>query len=897
MSDVTASNITPISIEAEMTSSFMDYAMSVIVSRALPDARDGLKPVHRRILFTQRGLNNTFNRPYLKCARVVGEAMGKFHPHGDSSIYDALVRMAQDFSMRYMLVDGQGNFGSVDGDPPAAMRYTECRMSKLASELLADIDKETVDWQPNYDDKEFEPTVLPTKVPNLLLNGSSGIAVGMATNIPPHNLGEIIDGTLALIADPRLPEDELIRLIPGPDFPTGGVIQGRVGILSAHRTGRGSVVVRGVAHCEEIRKDRFAIVVTELPFMVNKSRWIEATAELVRDKKLEGISDIRDESDRTGIRVVLELKRDADDKVVLNNLFKHTQLQTSFSTNMLAIVEGKPVLLSLRRALQVFIDHRRDVVTRRTLFDLREARARREIVEGLGLAVTNIDRVIEIIRSSKDTDEAKGRLISEPMAGLGGFLERAGRPADEVAAANARQFVTLSGRQAQAILDMRLGRLTGLEREKLEAEYKELWLLTDYLEGLLANEAKLMTAITDELRQIRADFADERRTQIVDAEGEILTEELIDQEDMVVTRTHLGYIKRTPTDEYEAQGRGGRGITGATQTEGDFIVDMFAASTHDHLLLFTDKGRAYYKKVFELPEGSRTAKGRAIVNVLDLQEGEQVVAMLPFKEFRADTCVFFATQSGTVKKTELSQFENVRQSGIKAITIEGGDRLIKAELTTKAHDVLLTSAKGMAVRFKEDRVRPMGRTAAGVRGISLRTNDRLVGMCTFMRDDAGATLITVCERGYGKRTALADYPTKNRGGVGVITIKTTARNGQVCAVRIVTDDDHLILISDRGKLIRLRVGEIKVQGRATQGVRLMRVDDGEHVAAIERLAEPGETSGIAEGAPIEAVDDNDTVPNDSLEDEPEDGAEGAEPGDNGDAEDDGEPDDGGDDEA
>ncbi|HMG52410.1 MAG TPA: DNA gyrase subunit A [Kofleriaceae bacterium] len=897
MSDVTASNITPISIEAEMTSSFMDYAMSVIVSRALPDARDGLKPVHRRILFTQRGLNNTFNRPYLKCARVVGEAMGKFHPHGDSSIYDALVRMAQDFSMRYMLVDGQGNFGSVDGDPPAAMRYTECRMSKLASELLADIDKETVDWQPNYDDKEFEPTVLPTKVPNLLLNGSSGIAVGMATNIPPHNLGEIIDGTLALIADPRLPEDELIRLIPGPDFPTGGVIQGRVGILSAHRTGRGSVVVRGVAHCEEIRKDRFAIVVTELPFMVNKSRWIEATAELVRDKKLEGISDIRDESDRTGIRVVLELKRDADDKVVLNNLFKHTQLQTSFSTNMLAIVEGKPVLLSLRRALQVFIDHRRDVVTRRTLFDLREARARREIVEGLGLAVINIERVIEIVRSSKDTDEAKGRLIAEPMSGLGGFLERAGRPADEVAAANARQFVTLSGRQAQAILDMRLGRLTGLEREKLEAEYKELWLLTDYLEGLLANEAKLMTAITDELRQIRADFADERRTQIVDAEGEILTEELIDQEDMVVTRTHLGYIKRTPTDEYEAQGRGGRGITGATQTEGDFIVDMFAASTHDHLLLFTDKGRAYYKKVFELPEGSRTAKGRAIVNVLDLQEGEQVVAMLPFKEFRADTCVFFATQSGTVKKTELSQFENVRQSGIKAITIEGGDRLIKAELTTKAHDVLLTSAKGMAVRFKEDRVRPMGRTAAGVRGISLRTNDRLVGMCTFMRDDAGATLITVCERGYGKRTALADYPTKNRGGVGVITIKTTARNGQVCAVRIVTDDDHLILISDRGKLIRLRVGEIKVQGRATQGVRLMRVDDGEHVAAIERLAEPGETSGIAEGAPIEAVDDNDTVPNDSLEDEPEDGAEGAEPGDNGDAEDDGEPDDGGDDEA
>jgi DNA gyrase subunit A len=870
----------------------MDYAMSVIVSRALPDARDGLKPVHRRILFAQRGLNNTFNRPYLKCARIVGDVIGKYHPHGDSAVYDALVRMAQDFAMRYMLVDGQGNFGSVDGDPPAAMRYTECRMSKLSGELLTDIDKETVDWQPNYDDKELEPTVLPAKVPNLLVNGSQGIAVGMATNIPPHNLGEVIDGVLALIDDPRISDDELVRLIPGPDFPTSGVIQGRVGILSAYRTGRGTVVVRGVAHVEEIRKDRPAIVVTELPYMVNKSRWIEATADLVRDKKLEGISDIRDESDRTGMRVVLELKRDADDKVVLNNLFKHTQLQTSFSINMLAIVEGKPVLLSLRRALQVFVDHRRDVVTRRTLFDLREARSRRELVEGLGLAVINIDRVIEIIRSSKDTDEAKGRLIAEPMAGLGGFLERAGRPAEEVAKANAQSVTRLTARQAQAILDMRLGRLTGLEREKLEAEYRELWRLTDYLEGLLADEAKMMAAITDELRQIKADFADERRTKIVDAEGEILTEELIDQEDMVVTRTHLGYIKRTPADEYAAQGRGGRGITGATQTEGDFIVDMFAASTHDHVLLFTDKGRAYYKKVFELPEGSRIAKGRAVVNVLDLQEGEQVVAMLPFKEFRDDTCVFFATQSGTVKKTELSQFENVRQSGIKAITIEDGDRLIKAELTTKAHDVLLTSAKGFAVRFTEDRVRPMGRTAAGVRGISLRADDRLVGMCTFLREDGAATLITVCARGYGKRTALADYPTKNRGGKGVIAIKTTARNGQVAATRIVTDDDHLILISDRGKLIRMRVGEIKVQGRATQGIRLMRVDDGEHVAAIERLAEPGEISGIAEAAPIEAADDGDTVPNEALEDEADD------TGENGDAGDDDaelEPDDPGDD--
>jgi len=876
MSDATNSNITSISIESEMKSSFMDYAMSVIVSRALPDARDGLKPVHRRILFAQRGLNNVWNRPYLKCARIVGDVIGKYHPHGDASVYDALVRMAQDFSMRYMLIDGQGNFGSVDGDPPAAMRYTECRMSKVSSEMLADIDKETVDWQPNYDDKELEPTVLPSKVPNLLINGASGIAVGMATNIPPHNIGEIIDATLALIDRPGITDDELIKIVPGPDFPTGGVIQGRVGIMSAYKTGRGAIQVRGVASVEEIRKDKQAIIVTELPFQVNKARWIESTADMVRNKKLEGISDIRDESDRTGMRVVFELKRDASDQIVLNHLFKHTALQSSFSCNMLAIVDGRPVMLSLKRALQVFVEHRRDVVTRRTLFDLREARLRREIVEGLGLAVINIDRIIEIIRSSKDTDVAKERLIAEKLAGLDGFLERAGRPPEEITAARTAGFMHLSPRQAQAILDMRLGRLTGLEREKLEAEYKELWVLTDYLEGLLSDEKKLMAAIIDELKQIRADFADERRTRIVDTEGEILTEELIDQEDMVVTRTHLGYIKRTPVREYEAQGRGGRGITGATSTEGDFIVDMFAGSTHDHLLLFTDKGRAYYKKVYELPQGARTAKGRPLVNVLDLQDSEQVVAMLPFtdEQFnRDDAFVFFATQSGTVKKTELGQFQNVRQSGIKAISIDEGDRLIGVALTTKADDVLLTSAKGFAVRFTEDRARPMGRTAGGVRGISLRPGDRVVGMSTFPREGT-ATLITVCERGYGKRTSLSDYPTKNRGGKGVITIKTTARNGQVSAVRIVTDEDHLILISDRGKLIRLRVRDISVQGRATQGVRLMRVDDGEHVAAIERLADPGEESGIAEGAPIEAIEDTDTVPNEGLEEELDEGEDG-----------------------
>jgi DNA gyrase subunit A len=874
-------NITPVSIEEEMTSSFMDYAMSVIVARALPDARDGLKPVHRRILYAQNELNNVFNRPYLKCARVVGDVIGKYHPHGDVAVYDALVRMAQDFSMRYMLVDGQGNFGSVDGDPPAAMRYTECRMAKLSSELLADIKKETVDWQMNYDDKEEEPTVLPTRVPNLLVNGATGIAVGMATSIPPHNLGEILDGVLAMIENPKIYDEELFRLIPGPDFPTGGTIQGRLGILSAFKTGRGSIVLRGKAHLEEIRKDRSALVITELPFMVNKARWIEATAEQVRDKKLEGISDIRDESDRTGIRVVIELKRDANDQIVLNNLYKATALQSTISVMMLAIVDQRPVLLTLRRALQVFIEHRRDVVTRRTLFDLREARARRELVEGLGLAVMNIDRVIEIIRGSKDTDIAKERLMKERLGGLDGFLERAGRPAAEVEAARAAGFVMLSARQAQSILDMRLGRLTGLEREKLEAEYKELWELTDYLEGLLSSEKKLMGAIVDELKAIREEFADPRRTEIVDAEGEILTESLIDEEDMVVTRTRLGYVKRTPLREYQAQGRGGRGITGAQSGgDDDFVADMFASSSHDHLLLFTSKGRAYYKKVFELPEGGRTSKGKPFVNVVDLQDGEEVVAMLPLKEFSADRFVFLATANGTVKKTALDAFDKINVRGIKAIGLDENDTLVSAAITSKEHDVLLTSAKGFSVRFMDERVRPMGRTAGGVRGMTLTEGDRMVGMVAFERTSP-ATLVTVCERGYGKRTPLSDYPTKNRGGKGVIAIKTSARNGKVAAVRVVSDEDHLILISDKGKIIRVRALDISVTGRAAQGVRMMRLDDGEQVAAIERLADPQDEAVIAEGAPIEAADDGDTVPMEStdLADGEEDEGDDAEPDD------------------
>ncbi|MCG8424436.1 MAG: DNA gyrase subunit A [Proteobacteria bacterium] len=836
MSD--ALNVTPIAVESEMRSSFMDYAMSVIVSRALPDARDGLKPVHRRILYAQKGLSNFYNRPYLKCARIVGDVIGKYHPHGDAAVYDALVRMAQNFSMRYQLIDGQGNFGSIDGDPPAAMRYTECRMARVTSEILADLDKETVDWQPNYDDKELEPKVLPTRVPNLLVNGASGIAVGMATNIPPHNMGEILDATLAIIENSEISDDELSRLVPGPDFPTGGIIQGRNGILAAQRLGRGSVVVRGRTHFEEIRKDRMAIVATEIPFMVNKSRWIEASANLVREKRLEGIADIRDESDRKGIRVVFELKRDANEQVVLNNLFKMTALQTSFNVNMLAIVDGRPRLLDLRSALRVFIDHRRDVVTRRTLYDLRNARARREIVEGLGLAVMRIDRVIQIIRESKDTDEAKKQLIAERMGGLDGFLERAGRPEEEVRRAREAGFVHLTARQAQAILEMRLGRLTGLEREKLEAEYRELWKLTDYLEGLLSDETRLMGVIVDELKEIREQYVDPRRTEIVDQEGEILAEELIKVEDMVVTRTHQGYVKRTPITEYSAQGRGGRGVKGASSSDDDFVADMFVASTHDHLLMVTNTGRAFQKKVYELPKGSRISKGRAFVNVIEaLESDERVVGMLPVKSFGDDQMVLMATRMGTVKKTVASAYKRIRSNGIKAIVIDDGDELVEVKLTTSDMDVLLVTKNGSASRFQQDQVRPTGRVARGVRGINLRGGDTVVGMSVFVRDCTD-TILTLCENGYGKRTNLSEYPTKNRGGYGVIGIKTTARNGPVASVRLVAEDDHVILISSTGKLIRMRVSDISVQGRATQGVRIMRLDPGERVVSVERLADP-----------------------------------------------------------
>ena len=825
----TAGNKIPIAIEEEMKSAFMDYAMSVIVSRALPDARDGLKPVHRRILYTQHGLNNTWNRAYIKCARVVGDVLGRYHPHGDSAAYDALVRLAQDFAMRYTLIDGQGNFGSVDGDPAAAYRYTECRMKKIGGELLADIDKETVDFQPNYDDKEQEPRVLPARFPNLLVNGAAGIAVGMATNIPPHNLKEVIDATIAVIKKPDITTDELIEIVPGPDFPTAGIICGRNGIRNAYEHGRGSIIMRGRTTVEEHPKTgRKSIVATQIPYQVNKARLIEKIAELVRDKRIEGIADMRDESDRDGMRIVIDLKKDAVPEIVQNNLWKMTQLQESFGINMLAIVEGRPQILSLKQALLHYIAHRRDVVTRRTMFDLREARDRMHILEGLKIAVDNIDAVIDLIRASKDTDAAKTGLM---------------------------QSFDLSARQSQAILDMRLAKLTGLERDALIAEIKEVGALIARLEAILENEQSLMAVVTGELEEIKKEYGDERRTELQDLDiGEIDVEDMIAPEEMVVTVTHGGYVKRSPKTLYRAQRRGGRGVTGAATHEEDFVAQLFVASTHDTLLMLTNKGRAYSKKVWEVPQAGRTAKGKAFVNLIPLQEGERVVALLPVREFSEGAFVVMATRLGQIKKTSLDAFGNIRVSGIIALSIADDDDLVAVRITEGTADLLLGTRNGWAIRFKEENVRPMGRSARGVRGIRLRTGaadaDEVVGMAVIPREEP-ATLLTVCEKGYGKRTPTSDYPTKNRGGKGVITIKTTERNGKVVGLRLVTDDDDLMLITDGGKLIRMPVAGIPTIGRNTQGVRLIRLEqaegekEAEKVVAMERIAEKEEGGEVA----------------------------------------------------
>jgi DNA gyrase subunit A len=805
-------NKIPVAIEDEMRQSFMDYAMSVIITRALPDARDGLKPVHRRALFAMYDLSNDWNRPYKKSARIVGDVIGKYHPHGDTAVYDTIVRMAQDFSLRYPLIDGQGNFGSVDGDPPAAMRYTEVRMSRIASEMLADLDKETVDFAPNYDDTMREPVVLPARIPNLLINGSSGIAVGMATNIPPHNLGEVVDGLIALIENPQLSVAELMRHIPGPDFPTAGFLHGRAAIREAYTTGRAVLILRARTEIEDGGdKGRTKIIVRELPYQVNKARLLERIAELVNDKRIDGISDLRDESDRDGMRMVIELKRDAVPEVVQNQLFKLSQLQDSFGVNMLAIVGQRPKLLTLKDALLVFIDHRREVVTRRTAFELRKAQERLHILEGLKIAIENLDAVIALIRAASDPATARAGLMS--------------------------QF-GLSELQAQAILDMRLQRLTNMERDKIIEEHTEVLAQIARYQAILGDEREVLTIIVGELRAVREQYADRRRTEIVDESTDLSIEDLIAEEDMVVTVSHEGYIKRSPVAEYRAQRRGGRGKIGATTKEEDFIEHVFVASTHAYILVFTTGGKLHWIKVHEVPQVGRAARGKAIVNLLSLRENEKVSAFLPVREFAPGRHVLFATKQGTVKKTALDEYANPRPSGLIAIKLNEGDELIGVRLTDGDQEVILSTAAGQAIRFREGEVRAMGRNAAGVRGISLAEGDAVVAVDVVTPD---TTLLAVAEKGYGKRTALDEYRLTSRGGKGIITMNVTDRVGRVIGVRMVRDDDHVMLITDGGKVIRMTVRDISVIGRNTQGVRLIDVAEGEKVVGVACVAEEKDT--------------------------------------------------------
>ena len=858
---------TGINIEDEMRSSFLDYAMSVIISRALPDVRDGLKPVHRRVLYAMDQLRNTHAQPYKKSARVVGDVIGKYHPHGDQSVYDALVRLAQDFAMRYPLIDGQGNFGSVDGDPAAAMRYTEARMSRLTSEMLADLEKDTVDWAPNYDEKELEPTVLPTKIPNLLLNGAVGIAVGMATNIPPHNLRELIDACLALIDDPKIQTRDLLAFVKGPDFPTGGSIIGHAGIRQAYNTGRGSLTIRAKCEIEEEDKGREAIVITEIPYQVNKVKLISHIAELVREKKIEGISDIQDYSDRTGMRIWIQVKRDAAAQVVLNTLYKMSDLQITFGVNMIAIVHGRPQLLSLRDCLAHFIDHRRTVVTRRSRFELHKALERREIVEGLGVAIDAIDRIIALIRGSKDPDEARIALCAEPLSGFAGFLERTGRPQAEIEAARAKPY-RLNQRQAKAILDMRLQRLTGLERDKIEGEYRELCGIISYLESILADPALLMKVIRDELSAIGSEYGDARRTLVVEDEGEIEPIDLVADEPMIVMLTNNGYIKRLPSHEYRVQGRGGVGVKGGVGRDTtDFVTELFEANAHSHVLLFTNTGRMFHTRVFELPQGRRESAGKALVNFLDLREGERVLGMVPYRDEDVDDgehYIVMISAQGYIKRTKLDEFSNIRSTGIIAATIEEDDQLIDARLTNGKRHIMLTSARGMAIRFEEGEVRPMGRTARGVRGMDLRTGDQVVGM-TVLDADTDAAILTMCAQGYGKRTAAEDYKVQGRGGKGIITIKVNGRNGPVVGSLAVQTDDQIMLVTSKGKVIRTRVAEISTVGRNTMGVRVIRTGEDERVVAIERLVDQDDASVEESAVPVEAAPEEEPEADDGDE--------------------------------
>jgi DNA gyrase subunit A len=803
-------NRIPIAIEDEMRQSYMDYAMSVIVGRALPDARDGLKPVHRRALYAMYDLNNDWNRPYKKSARIVGDVIGKYHPHGDAAVYETIVRMAQDFSLRYPLVDGQGNFGSVDGDPPAAMRYTEVRMARIAGELLADLDKETVDFTANYDDTMQEPVVLPARIPNLLINGSSGIAVGMATNIPPHNLGEVVDALVSLIENPSLSIDDLMQHIPAPDFPTGAFLHGRRGIRDAYHTGRGVLHLRARTGVETDAKGRSKIIVNELPYQVNKARMIERIAELVNDKKIEGISDLRDESDRQGMRVVIELKRDAVPEVVLNQLFKLTQLQDSFGVNMLAIVGGRPQLLNLKQVLQVFLEHRKEVVTRRTNYELRKARERLHILEGLKIALESLDAVIALIRAAKDPATARDGLMT--------------------------QF-GLTEIQAQAILDMRLQRLTNLERDRILEEHAETLKQIARYEEILADEHEVAKIIVGELREVRKLYADPRRTELVDDPIDISDEDLIVEEDMVVTISHAGYIKRTAVALYRAQRRGGRGKIGALTKDEDFSEHLFVASTHAYILFFTTIGKLYWIKVHALPHAGPAARGKAIVNLLQLGADEKVSAFLPVREFVPGRFVLFATKQGVIKKTALDDYANPRPSGIIAIRLNDGDEVIGVRLTDGQQEVILSTRQGQAIRFQEVDVRPMGRVAAGVRGIQLEEGDEVVSVDVV---DLEATLLAVAEKGYGKRTTMDEYRIQSRGGKGIITMRVTDRIGQVVGVRMVKDEDDLMLITDIGKVIRTPVRGISVIGRNTQGVRLIDLSEGEKVVGIACVAQEPE---------------------------------------------------------
>ena len=798
----------PVSIEDEMKKSYMDYAMSVIVGRALPDVRDGLKPVHRRILYAMNEMGNDWNKPYKKSARIVGDVIGKYHPHGDSAVYDTIVRMAQDFSMRYPLIDGQGNFGSVDGDPPAAMRYTEIRMTRLASELLSDIEKETVDFVPTYDNSLTEPTVLPSKLPDLLINGSSGIAVGMATNIPPHNLVEVIDGIIAMIEDPDISIDDLMELIHGPDFPTAGFICGKRGIKEAYKTGRGIIHIRARAIIERNKDSgKESIVILELPYQVNKARLIESIAELSRKKKIEGISELRDESDREGMRIVIELKRDEIAKAILNQLYQYTQMQGSFGIIILAIVGGQPQLLNLKEVLYHFINHRKEIVIRRTSFELKKAENKAHILEGLRIALENLDEVIALIKSSANPKVAKEGL-------MGRF--------------------SLSDLQAQAILDMRLQRLTALEQEKIVEEYTDLLKLIEKYKQILANERLVLDIIVEELRALKQMYGDERRTEIIEEDKEISLEDMIVEEDMVVTITHSGYIKRNSISLYRSQRRGGKGKIGTTTNDTDFVEHLFVASTREFMLFFTDKGKVFWLKVYEIPQAGRVSRGKAIVNLLNLGSDENISAILPVREFKDTKYIIMATRNGIIKKTPLTAYSNPRVNGIIAINIDDGDRLISARLTDGTQDIFLGTKSGKSIRFKEAQVRSMGRVARGVKGIKLSKDDELIGMEIINNDTA---ILAVTENGFGKRTNGSEYRAQGRGGAGVITIKATQRNGSVVAIKQVTDQDDLMLITDRGKIIRISAKGISIIGRNTQGVTLIDVDKEEKVVGVARLAD------------------------------------------------------------